>query len=625
MPIQFTCPDCAEPFSVGDDLAGRKSRCTCGLIITVPQPAVPIQPQPIDPLQGSLLPTPTASNPLMGSLPHGLPTANPLAGSVSTGIPSVALADKENTGIPFVVKVGAGLSGGGVLGLVFWIAFSFNGDEIATEPTGDVETVTSTDLGTRNVASDAKEPKPVGTDVQPLAPTPVEAEYRSPVTPTDERPTAPKDPREYSVDLTDKTQVSTFIRSIMDLTDAGEFEQAVSRLDWLADKTDMIAAYELRADTFSLWAKEKKGDIKTEYYKKAIADYSVVLERDPEKSYLTYERAMNYGAIADWDNAIKDLATAIEATGTEDRDHLAQMVNMRAYAFAQTGNQQEAERHKEVEDAIRSGALKDASSLLLNSFRRYTAEFGNAWFVLSLEDGGKYSFFPIGLDNRIKIDKFGNVTGPVFKGTYQLNGSSVVLTGGDGGVTKGQLQGVDIKMVQSDTEAGKALVGHVFKYHSPTEFTKLASGQRGGNGNHIKDPQELFHRFILALDGGDMDTVMEFTYLGFGPNETRDTLQRLGTNPVIRRLWKSNGKADPDRALHMLKRMTESRDILLKSNFDVESLRFFILQVPKGQDDDLVANIGDKNGVIFTVYFQDVFMTINGLKMFNVPTLLRKR
>jgi hypothetical protein len=84
MTIQFRCPDCAEPFNVGADLAGRKSRCTCGLVITIPQPAVPIQPQPHDPL--------------MGSLPQGLPTANPLAGSVSTGISSAALADEENTG-----------------------------------------------------------------------------------------------------------------------------------------------------------------------------------------------------------------------------------------------------------------------------------------------------------------------------------------------------------------------------------------------------------------------------------------------------------------------------------------------------------------------------------------------
>jgi hypothetical protein len=78
MTIQFRCPDCAEPFNVGADLAGRKSRCTCGLVITIPQPAVPIQPQPQDPL--------------MGPLPQGLPTANPLAGSVSTGISSAKSA-----------------------------------------------------------------------------------------------------------------------------------------------------------------------------------------------------------------------------------------------------------------------------------------------------------------------------------------------------------------------------------------------------------------------------------------------------------------------------------------------------------------------------------------------------
>ena len=32
MPIQFICPDCAEPFNVGDDLAGRKAEGAAGLL-----------------------------------------------------------------------------------------------------------------------------------------------------------------------------------------------------------------------------------------------------------------------------------------------------------------------------------------------------------------------------------------------------------------------------------------------------------------------------------------------------------------------------------------------------------------------------------------------------------------
>jgi hypothetical protein len=783
MPIHFTCPDCAEPFSVGDDLAGRKSRCTCGLIITVPQPAVPIQPQPIDPLPGPLLPTPTASNPLMGSLQHGLPTANPLAGTVSTGIPSAALEDKENTGIPVVVKVGAGLSGVGVLGLLLWLGISFLGGGTETGPAVGVETVAGTDLEPEEEDDDEQETTPTEPAAQaplqqPRKPAVVESQTSAgltdqqvaaimehlvgefqgtavvkgpdgriqeefPLTNTirwveegislemissehhqqgrqemiytksydrenqrffvtrrlasDPKPKTlnlgayetydartktfhgvvvedltPKftftwsmqligndrsiyttetrsggnvqstridtlqrvtglqvptasNPRGTTVDLTDDEQVTAFIKSIMDLIDAGDYEEAVSKLNWLVGKADTIAAYELRADAYSLWAKELSGDTKTEYCKRAIADYGVVMERNPDKSHLAYERALNYGAIADWDNTIKALATAIQNANNEDREDLARMVNMRAYAFGQAGNQQEADRHKKVEEGIRSGKLQDASSLLFNTFRRYTAEFSNARFVLSLEDDGKYTFFPLGLDYRIKVDKYGNVTGPVGTGIYRLDTRSVVLTASGGGINKGQLQGDNIKIVQSDNDFGKFLVGHVFKYRSPTEFAKFARGQQGGTGNHIKNQQEFFHRFVLALDGGDMDTVMEFTYLGFGPNETRATLQKLGANPVIRRLWRTNGKADPERALYMIKRLTESRDILRKSNFDMESLRFFVLRVPEGQPDDLVANIGDKNGVIFTVYFQDVFMTVNGLKLFNVPTLLRKQ
>jgi hypothetical protein len=728
----------------------------------------------------------------MGSLPQGLPTANPLAGSVSTGISSAALADEENTGIPIVVKVGAGLSGVGVLGLLLWLGILFLGGGAETGPSVAVETVAGTQSETA-----------AGTDLEPVADDDDDEQETTPTEPTAQAPLqqprepavmqsqtsaaltdqqvaaimehlvgefqgtavvkgpdgriqeefpltntirwveegislemissehhqqgrqemiytksydrenqrfvvtrrlasdpkpetlnlgayetydartrtfdgvvvedlTPKftftwsmqligndrsiyttetrsggnvqstridtlqrmtglqvptaiNPRGTTVDLTDDEQVTAFIKSIMDLIDAGDYEEAVSKLNWLVGKADMIAAYELRADAHSLWAKEVSGDTKTEYCKRAITDYSVVMERNPDKSHLAYERALNYGAIADWDNTIKDLATAIQNSNTEDREDLARMVNMRAYAFGQAGNQQEAERHKKVEEGIRSGKLKDASSLLFNTFRRYTAEFSNAPFVLSLEDDGKYTYFPLGLDYRIKVDKYGNVSGPVFKGTFQLDGRSVMLTGSGGGITKGQMQGDDIKMIQSNTDAGKTLVGHVFKYRSPVEFSKFAREQQGGNGNNIKNQQEFFHRFVLALDGGDIDVVMGFTYLGLGPNETRATLQKLGANPVIRRLWKTNGKADPARALHMLKRLTESRDILQKSKFDMESLRFFILKVPEGQPDDLVANIGDKNGVIFTVYFQDVFMTLNGLKLFNVTTLLRKQ
>jgi hypothetical protein len=94
----------------------------------------------------------------MGSLPQGLPTANPLAGSVSTGISSAALADEENTGIPIVVKVGAGLSGVGVLGLLLWLGILFLGGGAETGPSVAVETVAGTQSETA-----------AGTDLEPVA------------------------------------------------------------------------------------------------------------------------------------------------------------------------------------------------------------------------------------------------------------------------------------------------------------------------------------------------------------------------------------------------------------------------------------------------------------------------
>tara|TARA_B100001559_G_C16190467_1_gene479670 strand:+ start:406 stop:531 length:126 start_codon:yes stop_codon:yes gene_type:complete len=41
----------------------------------------------------------------------------------------------------------------------------------------------------------------------------------------------------------------------------------------------------------------------------------------------------------------------------------------------------------------------------------------------------------------------------------------------------------------------------------------------------------MIHRFILAFDGGDMEVIREFTYLGLGPKETAATLKAVGNNP----------------------------------------------------------------------------------------------
>tara|TARA_B100000686_G_scaffold47003_2_gene50132 strand:- start:3163 stop:3315 length:153 start_codon:yes stop_codon:yes gene_type:complete len=44
----------------------------------------------------------------------------------------------------------------------------------------------------------------------------------------------------------------------------------------------------------------------------------------------------------------------------------------------------------------------------------------------------------------------------------------------------------------------------------------------------------MIHRFIFALDGGDMEVIREFTYLGLGLKGTAATLKAVGNNPKIR-------------------------------------------------------------------------------------------
>ncbi|MFP6751658.1 MAG: hypothetical protein VB855_08280, partial [Pirellulaceae bacterium] len=94
MPIAFQCSQCSKTFRVADDKAGKKTRCSCGAALQVPQAPVSRQEpgpavasgQPVDPLLGGAAPVATgdplglgASDPLLGGAAPMAP-ADPLAG-----------------------------------------------------------------------------------------------------------------------------------------------------------------------------------------------------------------------------------------------------------------------------------------------------------------------------------------------------------------------------------------------------------------------------------------------------------------------------------------------------------------------------------------------------------------
>ena len=63
MTISFLCPDCQKRFDVDDKLSGKKGRCTCGKVFSIPVPKTVSQPAPVP--EASLL--------------EDLPPADPLA------------------------------------------------------------------------------------------------------------------------------------------------------------------------------------------------------------------------------------------------------------------------------------------------------------------------------------------------------------------------------------------------------------------------------------------------------------------------------------------------------------------------------------------------------------------
>ncbi|MDB4864296.1 hypothetical protein OAI33_13485 [Pirellulaceae bacterium] len=96
MDIKFSCQKCGKVHTVPAELAGKKSKCACGAIFTIPQSDIPVSSQASSarsneaaeptpptgsPQSNSLgqLPTPPIGNPF-GAMPPAQPDGNPLGG-----------------------------------------------------------------------------------------------------------------------------------------------------------------------------------------------------------------------------------------------------------------------------------------------------------------------------------------------------------------------------------------------------------------------------------------------------------------------------------------------------------------------------------------------------------------
>ncbi|MHC4404286.1 MAG: hypothetical protein ACYTG0_31920 [Planctomycetota bacterium] len=61
MSISFQCPNCGKRFKVRDDLAGKRAKCTCGNVMTIPKAAPSAAAPPPTPPVAKLAPQPTES------------------------------------------------------------------------------------------------------------------------------------------------------------------------------------------------------------------------------------------------------------------------------------------------------------------------------------------------------------------------------------------------------------------------------------------------------------------------------------------------------------------------------------------------------------------------------------
>ncbi len=648
MAINFECPACQKFYSVVAELGGKASRCGCGHQFMIPTQST--HEKLVNPQSSS--PIPLSNEAELNELPA---LAGPLENSTNVLTPAQVTTVHSNVPewpnqsfqtINSKAKIKNWLIIGSLSAALLIVAtviaiFVLTEDDTGTfseVATGSPEAIkfkppTNTDENRQALSNaDTQEPKPAvvsnnsstaTVNQQPSLDSETKNKPDDKPSVAINQPVKPDPTRSPSVpDLSSQEQSGEFVFGTMGLLREGKFEEVLPRAQRLID-AEFFVGFEFQARAFDGLAGKNNGSVQLDYAKKAVDAYTKLMEKDSEMEAFTYERGVNYGRLGEWEKAIDDLGIAVNHPDMSDKQRIIEILEMRAYALEQLGESEQATRHQKVIEGMRSGELEDHVSLFLNQDRRYVAEFGNANFVISLQEDGSYLFFPLGLTMDIKVDARGNVTGSVAKGTFKIRENKIILSAKEDQVIEGIFINEDLKLLESNYEYGKGLVGRTFEYLTPEEFVRHTNAHKGGNGHHIKEPHEMFHRFILALDGGDMDVIYEFTYLGLGPKETAATLKAVGNNPKIRRVWLPEGKVEPNRALQMLRELNEAKDTLKESGFDTSTLRFFVLSVP--EKGDLVANIGDKNGLIFTVYFNDVYMTPMGMKLFGPPRLRRKK
>jgi len=249
----------------------------------------------------------------------------------------------------------------------------------------------------------------------------------------------------------------------------------------------------------------------------------------------------------------------------------------------------------------------------------YVAEFGNARFVLLVKDDGNYSFFPLGLDPKIKVDAKGQVSGPVAVGTWKKVGNSLELYPPIGGTTRGEMVKGGLKITAVASPKFKALLGMLFEFHTRDEFLKVARGNQGGSGDFIKTPGEFVHRFLLALDGDNGKIIAKFSYIGLGPNDRITTIKAMPRNPKVLRCWDPRtGKVVPGRALNLMRGAGRIASGMRRHKFDVKTLK--VVSVKRQNPDDFHTVVVDGNGTRMDLAFDDVLMTPFGLKMFDAPS-----
>ena len=387
MKITFNCPNCGKGFTVATDLGGRMSKCGCGYQFRIPEATATSSINGPNDTEDQL-----SDDALLNAFDtddsYDLFSSFDSDTDFSTQTPQAAMpsyGQTQSSDSKLASRKGVIVASGlvvllavGTLATVFLLRGSDT--DHSSGGAGQRSVASQSEPSTNTEAKEQALSAPETSQATPAegafnpgkqpATQEPSTDFNSTASPSEtpstvgaDEPTKPiANASSLSPDLSNREESGKFVFGTMALLREGKFEEVLPRAEVLIE-AEFVVGFEMQAIALDGLASQTDGSDQRKYARKAVDAITVLMEKHSDSKEFLYKRGVNYGRLEEWEKSIDDLGVAVNHPNVTN-EQIIKMLEMRAYAFQQLGDSEQATRHHQVIEGMKTGKLKDHASFV---------------------------------------------------------------------------------------------------------------------------------------------------------------------------------------------------------------------------------------------------------------------